>query len=74
VLTWTPQQIQAASERLAAKEIVAPAGVLAHIGPARLWNVNLRGTLHWPVEEYAGRILTSGTLGRARLGQVAARQ
>lgn len=70
VMTWTTQQIQAASERLEAKEIVAPAGVLAHVGPARLWNVNLRGTLHWPVDEYAGRILTSVAAGRTRLGLV----
>lgn len=69
VMTWTTQQIQVASERLAAKEIVAPAGVLAHVGPARLWNVNLRGTLHWPIDEYAGRILTSAAVGRTRLGQ-----
>lgn len=67
VMTWTTQQIQAASERLAAKEIIAPAGVLAHVGPARLWNVNLRGTLHWPIEDYADRILISAAGGRPRL-------
>jgi TnpA family transposase len=70
VMTWTTQQIQAASERLAAKEIVAPTGVLAHVGPARLWNVNLRGTLHWPIDDYADRILTSTAGGRPRLGLV----
>ncbi len=58
MMTWTTQQIQAASERLAARQIIAPAGVLAHVGPARLWNVNLRGTLHWPIDDYADRILS----------------
>lgn len=65
VMTWTTQQIQLASERLATRGIVAPAGVLAHVGPARLWNVNLRGTLHWPIDDYAERILGGPVAGRA---------
>lgn len=36
LMTWTTQQIQAASERLAAKGAPAPQGVLRHVGPARL--------------------------------------
>lgn len=57
LMAWTTEQIQLASERLLAKGIPVPANVMRHIGPARLWNVNLRGTLYWPVDEYADRIL-----------------
>ncbi|HEX4892073.1 MAG TPA: Tn3 family transposase [Hyphomicrobiaceae bacterium] len=70
VMAWTTQQIQAASERLAERGVVAPSGVLMHIGPARLWNVNLRGTLHWPIDTYADRILAGTGRGRAWLGEV----
>lgn len=57
LMAWTTQQIQLASKRLEEKGVPAPPDVLKHIGPARLWNVNLRGTLYWPVDAYADRIL-----------------
>lgn len=74
VMAWTTQQIQAASERLAKSGITAPPGVLMHIGPARLWNVNLRGTLHWPIDTYADRILADTVRGRARLSEGASQR
>ena len=64
VMTWTTKQIQEASSHLIARGQVAPEGVMARVGPARLWNVNLRGTLHWPVENYVERIMGGSNEGR----------
>jgi len=56
VMAWTTRRMQMAVESMAKRGIEAPPGVIAHTGPARLWNVNLRGTLHFPIDDYAEQI------------------
>ena len=63
VVAWNTEGMQAALDGIRAVGVEPPSQDLRRVAPTNLEGINLRGTLDFPVEKYAERILPSTVAG-----------
>lgn len=57
VIAWATRQTQKALDRLVGQGVTVPKEVMAHIGPARWWNVNFRGIFSFVLDRFRSRLI-----------------
>ncbi len=69
VMAWNTVQMQRAFDHWAQRRGGAvPAELIGRIAPTRTEGINLRGIFHFPLEQYAEKILPSGALEKTTAG------